>query len=109
MKKILVTGGMLTYMVLFNAGITSAQNLPDINASDLQSRTSEQNIRREKQVESKITNLAIKLGVDPEILINDINSGKSTKDILKKHGISSKKLKNVLNKKRARKHYYQPV
>lgn len=98
MKKILVTGGMLTYVMLFNAGMTSAQNLPDIYASDFQSQTSEQSMRKEDNLENKITEIALRLGMNPDELREDIKSNKPKKEILKKHGISDKKVKNVLHK-----------
>lgn len=107
MKKILVTGGMLTYMVLFNAGITSAQILPDINASELQTPTTQQTIRRENNFEAKITSLALKLGIDPDDLADDIKSGKSTKEILKKHGITKSQLNRVLGGKRSSARHYR--
>lgn len=98
MKKILITGGMLTYMMMFNAGITSAALLPDITASELQTSTTQESIRHEKNFEAKIVRIATKLGIDPDLIARDIKSNKSTKDILQKYGITKRQLNSVLGK-----------
>lgn len=102
MKKILVTGGMLTYMILFNAGITQAALLPDITTNELDRTSSSERMSHEKHFEAKIARLATKLNLDPDQLALDIKSGKSTKDILKKHGITKNQLREVMGKKRSR-------
>jgi hypothetical protein len=102
MKKILVTGGMLTYMVLFNAGISSAQMLPEVSATEIQASSSQESIGHENNFEAKITRLALRLNINPDDLIEDIASHKSTKEILKKHGITKSQLSSVFGKRSAR-------
>lgn len=104
MKKILATGGMLAYMLMFNSGVVSAHMLPDIAASEIQVPTTEESAKREKHFEAKISRLADKLGLDVDELKQDLESGQSTKDILKKYGVTKNQLREVMGNKRAHAH-----
>lgn len=99
MKKILVTGGMLTYMLLVNAGVASVYAAPDLSDHDRRSGHYE-SARHQKNMEAKLVRLANKLGLDPDLLQDDINSNKSIKEILKSHGITKQQLKEVMGNRR---------
>ncbi|MBP6904821.1 MAG: hypothetical protein KBB91_02070 [Candidatus Pacebacteria bacterium] len=103
MKKILATGGMLAYMVWFNAtgSVSAAGVLPEINVNDIEGPKYHQNARHEKNVEAKIARLADKFGLDADDLQKDLKSSKSIKEILKKHGITKNQFREVMGSKRA--------
>lgn len=101
MKKILATGGMLAYVLWFNATGASAAVIPEISATDIiQGPKYHQNARREKHFEAKIARLADKLGLDMDELHQDMKSGKSMKEILKKYDITKNQLREVMGNKR---------
>lgn len=94
MKKILATGGMLAYMLWFNSTGAVAATLPEIIATDLD-HSPRYHTRADKRVEKKLDRLAQKFGLDPEELSADLDSGKSIKQILKKHGITKNQLREL--------------
>lgn len=96
MKKILVTSGMLTYMLLVNAGLASAHYAPDVT----EYKHKYESVKHEKNREEKLARLALKLGLDPDELQKDINSKKTIKQILKSHGITKNQLQEVMGNKR---------
>ncbi len=91
---------MLTYMFLFNSGIASGHMLPEINATEIKGPGSHENARHEKNFESKIARLADKFGLDADELTADLESHKTIKQILKKHGITKNQLREVMGNKR---------
>ncbi len=100
MKKILVTGGLLTYMLLVNSGVVAtAAMLPDITASETV-ESPKGSIRHEKNFEKKISVLAAKLGLDADEVASDVASNLTLKEILKKHGITKSQLNKVMGNKR---------
>ncbi len=96
MKKLLATGGMLAYILLFNTnGALATSIVPEINATDIQGPKHHQGGRKTKNSEEKIARLADKLNLDVDILQEDLKSHLSIKQILKKHGITKNQLREI--------------
>lgn len=101
MKKILATGGMLAYMLWFNSTGAMAATLPEIIATDID-HGPKYHTRAAKYAEKKLERLAQKFHLDPEELAADLDSGKSIKEILKKHGITKNQLRELKRARRIR-------
>ena len=102
MKKFLATSSMLTYMLLVNAGITSAQDIGTITVNDTVEQPRQSNVRHEAGFDKKVTVIANKLNLDPEELKQDAKKGKTIKQILKSRGIPNDKIQQVLGNKRSK-------
>lgn len=102
MKKFLATSGMLTYMLLINAGITSAQDISTITVNDTVEQPRQSSVRHESGFDKKITTIANKLNLDPEELKRDAKKGKTIRQILKAHGVKTTEINRVLGNKRSK-------
>lgn len=100
MKKILATGAMLAYITWFNSTGALAATMPEIVASEVHGPKHHQNARHTKHAHDKLVRLAEKFGIDHNELEQDLQSTKSIKEILKKHGITNKQFREVMGKRR---------
>jgi microsomal dipeptidase-like Zn-dependent dipeptidase len=97
MKKIIATSGLLAYMLYFNSTGAVAAAMPEITPSDLQTtKYQHSSARHEKNFLSRMERLADKFGIDQVALARDIDSGMSSKQILKKYGISKNQLREIV-------------
>ncbi len=95
MKKILVAGGMLTYMLMVNAGFAASS--PDI--AQYEKIESTANVRHQKNMEMKLGRLADKLGIDPEELRG--SSKKTIKEMLKGR-VTKRQLNHIMGHRHSR-------
>ncbi len=100
MKKILATGAMLAYITWFNSTGALAATMPEIAASEVQGPKHHQSMRHTKRAQDKLVRLAEKFDIDYAELERDLQSNKSIKEILKKHGITKAQFREVMGKRR---------
>lgn len=99
-KKLIATGSIVTTMLMVNAGIASAQYIPDIAATDT-TVPPRQSFGHEKRFEDKLSFLALKAGLDPETL-SSTDSRTTIKQLLKDHGITDDELQQVFGNRHGR-------
>ncbi|HVY35901.1 MAG TPA: hypothetical protein VG982_01320 [Candidatus Paceibacterota bacterium] len=105
MKKFIATSGMLSYILLVNAGVLNAQVLSDVTIPDTERVIPSHSIRHQNNFDEKLSRIALKLGLDPEELAQEASSGKTIQQILKDHGIKKGDIAAVLGNHRSGRHH----
>ncbi|MCC2631279.1 MAG: hypothetical protein K0S38_1088 [Candidatus Paceibacter sp.] len=90
-KKILATGTVVTTLLLAGASVTFAQSAP--------APTHSKSSFRAPHARPLLDDIAVDLGLDPEIIREELKTGKTPKEVLEEQGVSPSQIQKLFKDK----------